>query len=155
MSSRIQFEPAIVPRTVVCLSREEVFYFDPNKLISVLESPERMARDIHELLKIITAISAIRGLIALQRPFLELILDFIPAERAAIVLVENSREVLGSIFAWDKVQKSCHVPICQGIAEQVLHEGVGLLSNDAIEYEKEGDIDADVKREVEFARKLA
>jgi len=25
----------------------------------------------------------------------------------------------------------------------------------AIEYEKEGDIDADVKREVEFARKLA
>jgi transcriptional regulator with GAF, ATPase, and Fis domain len=125
-----------VPRTVVRLSREEVFYFDPNRLVSVLESPTRMARDIHELLKIITAISAIRGLIALQTPLLELILEFIPAERAALVLLDNSGEELGSIFACDTLHNSCRVPICQQIAEQVLHEGVGLLSNDAIDRKK-------------------
>lgn len=52
-----------------------------------------------------------------------------------------------------------NVPIGQGIAKipavmQELHK-VSYGGLVAIEYEKEGDVDADVKREVEFARKLA
>lgn len=79
----------MVPASMVHLRREEALYLQPDRLASVLESPARMARDVQGLLKVVSAINAIRGLIGLERPLFELILDVIPAERGAIVVIEG------------------------------------------------------------------
>ncbi len=102
IAERIQLDAALVPANVVQLRREEGLYFAPDKLASVLESPGRMARDVHGLLKVISALNSIRGLIGLERPLFELILDVIPAERAAIVLVEDTGGLLPGVLLWDK-----------------------------------------------------
>src|SRR5213080_3083518 len=68
---------------LIQLSREEALSVGPDKLASVLESPGRMARDVHGLLKLVSAVNAIQGLIWLERPLFELILDVIPRPRRA------------------------------------------------------------------------
>src|SRR2546429_9681986 len=98
---------------LIQLSREEALSVGPDKLASVLESPGRMARDVHGLLKVISALNSIRGLIGLERPLFELILDVIPVERAAIVLVEDTGGLLPGVLAWDKWQGSAPFRICK------------------------------------------
>ena len=119
-----------MPANVVQLRREEGLYFAPDKLASVLESPGRMARDVHGLLKVISALNSIRGLIGLERPLFELILDVIPVERAAIVLVEDTGGLLPGVLAWDKCQGSAPFRICKQMSDRVLAESSAIFSNE-------------------------
>src|SRR5205807_4307885 len=130
IADRIELDAALVPANVVQLRREEGLYLGPDKLASVLESPGRMARDVHGLLKVISAINSIRGLIGLERPLFELILDVIPAERGAIVVIEDTGGLLPPVLAWDKRRPSGCFPICKQMSDRVLRENVALLSND-------------------------
>ena len=130
IADRIQLDAALVPANVVQLRREEGLYLEPEKLASVLESPGRMARDVHGLLKVISAINSIRGLIGLERPLFELILDVIPAERAAIVLVEDTGGLLPGVLAWDKTQGSVPFRVCKQMSDRVLAESSAIFSND-------------------------
>jgi len=59
-SDRIVFDAEMAPGNLIQLTREEALSLGPDKLASVLESPERMARDVHGLLKVISAVNAIR-----------------------------------------------------------------------------------------------
>ena len=120
----------MVPASVVQVRREEVLYLEPDKLASVLESPARMARDVHGLLKVLSAINAIRGLIGLERPLFELILDVIPAERGAMVLIEDSGGLLPPVLAWDRKQGSGPFRICKQMTDRVFGQGAALFSND-------------------------
>lgn len=130
IAERIQLDAALVPANVVQLGREEGLYFAPDKLASVLESPGRMARDVHGLLKVISALNSIRGLIGLERPLFELILDVIPVERAAIVLVEDTGGLLPGVLAWDKCQGSAPFRICKQMSDRVLAESSAIFSNE-------------------------
>jgi len=129
-ADRIQFDATMVPASMVHLRREEALYLQPDRLASVLESPARMARDVQGLLKVVSAINAIRGLIGLERPLFELILDVIPAERGAIVVIEDTGGLLPPVLAWDKRRPSGCFPICKQMSDRVLRENVALLSND-------------------------
>jgi Nif-specific regulatory protein len=62
----------------------------------------RMARDLAALLRISTAINSIRDLEQLQREILRLILEVIPAEDAAIVLIRPSDDQATSICGWNR-----------------------------------------------------
>ena len=130
IADRIHLDAALVPANVVQLRREEGLYLGPDKLASVLESPGRMARDVHGLLKVISAINSIRGLIGLERPLFELILDVIPAERAAIVLVEDTGGLLPGVLAWDKTHGSASFRVCKQMSDRVLAESSAIFSND-------------------------
>src|SRR5207237_8302755 len=101
-ADRIRFDATMVPASMVHLRREEALYLQPDKLASVLESPARMARDVQGVLKVVSAINAIRGLIGLERPLFELILDVIPAERGAIVVIDDHGRLLLHVLAWHK-----------------------------------------------------
>src|SRR5438477_11950184 len=87
-----------------------------------------MARDVHGLLKLVSAVNAIQGLIWLERPLFELILDVIPADRGALVLTEGT-ESLPRLLAWNKDQGSQSLRICQQMTDRVLCEGLALTSN--------------------------
>src|SRR5437660_11931969 len=89
-----------------------------------------MARDVHGLLKLVSAVNAIQGLIWLERPLFELILDVIPADRGALVLTEGT-ESLPRLLAWNKDQGSQSLGICKQMTDRELCERVALSSNAA------------------------
>jgi transcriptional regulator with GAF, ATPase, and Fis domain len=130
---RVQFDTAMAPQTVVQLRREEALYMEPEKLLSSPDSPARIARDLQGLLKVITALNSIRGLTLLERPLLELILDVVPAERAAIILQGSDPKSSCSVMAWDSVQDRGCIRICKAIADRAIRQGIALMSNDVVD----------------------
>src|SRR5690349_12291092 len=109
----------MAPGNLVQLSREEALSSGPEKLASVLESPGRMAHDVHGLLKVVGAVNAIRGLIWLERPLFELILDVIPADRGALVLTDDTGS-LPRLLAWSKDKGLHSLRICKQMTDRVL-----------------------------------
>jgi two-component system, NtrC family, response regulator HydG len=126
---RIVFDAEMAPGNLVQLSREEALSSGPEKLASVLESPGRMAHDVHGLLKVVGAVNAIRGLIWLERPLFELILDVIPADRGALVLTDDTGS-LPRLLAWSKDKGLHSLRICKQMTDRVLREGLALSSNE-------------------------
>ncbi len=95
-----------------------------------------MARDLSALMKVSTTINAIRGLEELQRKLLELLFEVVPAERGAILLADQEPGEFGSMIGMDRYGKlDDAIKVSRTIAQQVLKEGVALLSNDSGEGE--------------------
>jgi Nif-specific regulatory protein len=91
-----------------------------------------MARDLSALMKISATINSVRGLEELQRQLLELIFEVVPAQRGAILLVEDDDgQEVSSVFGLDRRSgPSPAIRVSRTIAQQVLREGVAILSND-------------------------
>jgi len=90
-----------------------------------------MARDLSALMKISTAINAIRGLEDLQQRLLELLFEVVPAQHGAILLTANESLDDNSVFALDRAEgRNQSVTVSKTIAQQVLREGVALLTSD-------------------------
>jgi Nif-specific regulatory protein len=95
-----------------------------------------MARDLSALMKVSTTINAIRGLEELQKKLLELLFEVVPAERGAILLADQEPGQFGSMIGMDRYGKlDDAIKVSRTIAQQVLKEGVALLSNDSGEGE--------------------
>jgi Nif-specific regulatory protein len=93
-----------------------------------------MARDLSTLIKIGTTISSIRSLGELQKRLLESLFEIVPAERGAILLLDESLDNPSSVFALDKVSGAHQtLQVSRTVAQQVTSEGVAILSNDIIE----------------------
>ena len=98
-----------------------------------------MARDLGTLLRISQAVSSTRDVEALQRRLLESVLDAIPAERGAIMLVEDEHEEPESVFAVDRANGPGRpVRVSRTVARKVLAEGVSLLLEDVVGHEAYG-----------------
>ena len=96
-----------------------------------------MARDLSALMKVSTTINAIRGLDELQERLLDLLFEVIPAQHGGIMLSEEESVDSNSIFALDRVKgKDQSVTISTTIVQQVLREGIALLTNDIANDEK-------------------
>jgi Nif-specific regulatory protein len=153
-------EGDLITRSTIRLRREDAFYLHPEKALEELPELERggsdrgatarIARDLNALLQISNAINSIRNLPELQHRLLELLLKVIPAEREAILLLEKAFVVdnpaaqpgspFTSICGWNKLTGSDDtIRVSQTITNQVLHEGVALLSNDLFEREGLGE----------------
>ena len=98
-----------------------------------------MARDLGTLLRISQAVSSTRDVEALERRLLGLVLDAIPAERGAIMLVEDEHEEPESVFAVDRANGPGRpVRVSRTVARKVLAEGVSLLLEDVVGHEAYG-----------------
>jgi Nif-specific regulatory protein len=107
------------PPGIVVLRREDVFeQSTPPSAVS----PERLARDLATLMRTSAAINAVRGLVALERPIIELIADAVPASRGALLLSGDSR----SAIAWNG-SSDRPVRVSGPVLDRVLHELVGVL----------------------------
>ena len=92
-----------------------------------------MARDLSALMKISTTINAIRGVEELQKRLLEQLFEVVPAEHGAVLLSDGNSFDNNAVFALDRVKgKDETVTVSKTIAQQVLREGVALLTNDLI-----------------------
>jgi Nif-specific regulatory protein len=157
-----QDEGDLITRSTVRLRHQDAFYLRPEKVLAelpdsrgyaqVTDPTARVARDLNTLLKISTTINSLRNVRELQRRLLELILEVIPAEREAILLVDENQVVnegqlvdegqasFALVCGWNRLTGSDDsIKVSQTITNQVLREGVALLSNDLFESEGLGE----------------
>lgn len=146
-------EDDLITRSTVRLRREDALYLRPDAVLSELETgqerllgskpepqPARVARDLNALLRISTTINSVRDLPTLQTELFKLMLEVIPAEREAILLVDKGQDVFGSVCGWTKsMGPDDSIKVSQTITSQVLREGIALLSNDLFETEGLGE----------------
>ncbi len=104
---------------MVVLRREDVF--DP-AASQRAASPDRLARDLATLIRTSAAINSVRGLVALERPIIELIADAVPASRGALLFAGDSR----SAIAWNG-STDRPLRVSGPVLDRVLHELVGVL----------------------------
>jgi transcriptional regulator with GAF, ATPase, and Fis domain len=129
-------EVDLITRSTIRLRSEDSLYLRPDRVLAELPATARVARDLNTLLKISNTANSIRDLPQLQRELLKLILEVIPAEREAILLVDRSQDMFGSVCGWSKLAGfDDSIRVSQTITNQVLREGVALLSNDLFESE--------------------
>jgi len=126
-------EDNLITRSTVRLRREDALYLHPEKFEAELPATSRATRDLNALLKFSTTISSMRGLSELQSQLLQLILEVVPAQREAILLVDRSQAVFASICGWSTTTgRNDSLTVSQTITSQVLREGIALLSNDLL-----------------------
>jgi Nif-specific regulatory protein len=119
--------------STVQLRPEDSLYLQPEKLLAASPAMSREARDLQTILKIGTVVNSCRGLESLQRQMLEMILEVVPAERGAIILVRDSEEVLTSSFGLDRHPELREkIQVSRTIISRVLQDKVAILSNDVI-----------------------
>ncbi|MDT5061327.1 MAG: hypothetical protein QOH63_1786 [Acidobacteriota bacterium] len=99
--------------------------------VRITDAFHLMARDLSALMKISTTINSVRGLFALQKQLLELIFEVVPAERGAILLIEDDPQDFSSVFGLDRKEgPNRAVHVSRTITDRALREGVSFLSND-------------------------
>ena len=130
-----QLEKAdLITRSTVRLRRDEALYLRPDMILSELPATARIARDLNTLLRISAAINSLRSLDKLQELVLELIREVVPAEREAILLMNNENDAFTSVRGWTKpIGRDDSLKVSNTITKQVLLEGVALLSNDLVD----------------------
>jgi len=121
------------------LRHEELLYLRPDSLAALPHS-ERLARALSTLLKISTVIGSIRDVESLQWQLLGMIFDVIPAERGAILLVEDAAEESPSPVAWDRAAGPDHpVHVSRALTRRVIDEHISVLENEGPQFDSVSD----------------
>ena len=113
----------------------KVLQFRPQELanldapsLAALPKSARVVRNLNTLLQISKALGSLRDEAALPWQLLAMIFDVIPAERGAILLIEDGSPEIRSQVAWDRVHGPNHpIPISQEILRRVIEEKISLL----------------------------
>jgi Nif-specific regulatory protein len=107
-------------------------YLNPQKLDETLPPSDRTARGVHILLRISQALQVAQTVEALQRQLLELLLEAVPAQRAAIVLTGVLSGSDDAAFALERGGRACEAPAIAGdIARAVLQRREAVLRRPA------------------------
>ncbi len=111
------------------LRPDELLSLAPESL-AALPRPARMGRNLSVLLQISRAIGSLRDEESLPWQLLVMIFDIIPAERGAILLLEEDSHEVRSQVAWDRVSGPGHpVNVIQAVVRRVIEERVSLLDS--------------------------
>jgi Nif-specific regulatory protein len=131
----VQFEEeSLELRSTVRLLREDAIYLNPEKVREALSLNARIEHDLSALLKISTTINSVRELKSLQRQLLQLLLETVPAERAAILLTGASPEEIILVAGADRLTDVEEpIKVSRTIVNQVLRDGAAILCNDISE----------------------
>jgi Nif-specific regulatory protein len=114
-------------RPALVIRREEMF--SGSRFYQAAPSA-RLARDLAALMKISAAINAVRGLVGLDRPLLELLAEAVPADRGAIVLSgERSTDVVSSIGWTRGAPPDPSFQINRALVEKALGDVTGILDH--------------------------
>ena len=108
------------------LHPEELVNLAPEAL-AALPATERMGRNLKALLRISRAIGSLRDEESLPWQLLGMIFDVIPAERGAILLLEEDSRELRAQVAWDRIAGPDHpVHVSQAVVRRVIEQRVPL-----------------------------
>jgi transcriptional regulator with GAF, ATPase, and Fis domain len=106
--------------------------FDLFRIESELPAEARTARDLQALLRIANALHELRATPPLARRLLELALETIPAERAALLLLDPTG-AFQAAAALDRRGQTEPFPISRTVIERVATDGAAVLANDVLQ----------------------
>ena len=92
----------------------------------------RSERDLQALLRIGRDLHVLRTTKPLARRLLELLLETVPAERAALLLLDRAGEPIAA-FALDRAGSANTFPLSRTLVERVLRERQATLANDVLQ----------------------
>lgn len=119
--------------SVIRLETEQALYLNPEKAARASFASQRVARDLAALLKISAQINSIRDSDVLQRHLLEMTFEVVPAEDGAVLLKGEDGEpyrLTASLSKKGGVDQA--VQISGTVVQQVLEQGIAILSNDIL-----------------------
>jgi transcriptional regulator with GAF, ATPase, and Fis domain len=131
LSGSVSNMEGIVFQSTKRLLAQEALYLKPEKLLADGAREKRSARDLQVLLKISSVLYSEQDRESLQRKLLQLILEYIPAERAAIVGKEKSSGEYISFCVCDRKEGALNnIEISFEVVGEAIHDGVSILCND-------------------------
>jgi Nif-specific regulatory protein len=92
----------------------------------------RVARDLHALLGIAHELHSLRATEPLARRLLELLLETMPAERTAILLLDRAGEPTSG-YALDRAGSAAIFPLSRTLVDRLVRERTAVLSNDVLQ----------------------
>lgn len=100
--------------------------------MSVEDALISMSRELSVFLKIGTVISSINDSERLIYEILERIFDIVPAERGAILLLDEMKNI-SSFGMYRNCENQRNFHVSGSLAQQILNEGVSILSNNIVQ----------------------
>ncbi|MCL6506602.1 MAG: sigma 54-interacting transcriptional regulator [Bryobacteraceae bacterium] len=123
-------EEELVARTIVQLRPQDSVYVQAAERAATLAPSERVVRDLSALVGIGRLLTSTVGLEPLEARLLEALLEVIPAERAAIVLVgPDPGDVVSEFQMTRDRERPPAMPVSRSMVRQVLAGGDAVLSN--------------------------
>jgi len=139
-------------RSTIIMRREDVFAHQVREGFLAA----RVARDLDALIRIGAAISAIRGLVALERPLIALIADVVPATHGALVLAGERPTDITSAVGWTRSPGAGKpIDVSRPVIERVLRDAVGILSREGSGNAVAGTSSSDTARSILAAPLIA
>ncbi len=126
-------EKHLVARTASHLRLKDALYLQPEKVTAAIPPSARLARDLNVLLRVSTTIHSLRDPKVIQERLLELALEAVPADHAACLLLGDTADEFGPVFAMDRPGTPGPAEIGREIALQALKGRAAILSNDLVE----------------------
>ena len=134
VSGPVQLEEGeVISGSTLILRREDAIYLQPERttLASTDLPTVRQVRDLQALVQISQVINSTRDLGELAGRLLQLILEFIPADRGAILLGSEKNHDFAAVFGLDRAAGSRRpVQVSRTLVRRVMEQQVALLSND-------------------------
>jgi transcriptional regulator with GAF, ATPase, and Fis domain len=131
VSGSVSNMEGIVFQSTTRLPAQEALYLKPEKLLADGAREKRAARDLQVLLKISSVLYSEQDRDSLQKKLLQLILEYIPADRGAIVGKEKSSGEYISFCVWDRKEGPVsNIEISFEVIGEALRDGVSILCND-------------------------
>jgi two-component system, NtrC family, response regulator HydG len=120
---RVALETA-APRSMRVMRREDAL-MGGSRLAHT--SAARLARDLVGLMRVNSAINAVRGLVALERPLIELLAEIVPATQGALILATDPDEIpaVERERASGERRQLC---VSRPMIERVLRDLVGVMA---------------------------
>ena len=113
------------PRSMRVMRREDAFTGGPQLAHT---SAARLARDLVGLMRVNSAINSVRGLVALERPLIELLAEIAPVTRGALILTTELDEI-PDVEREGASGDARRLPVSRAVIERVLRELVGVLAD--------------------------
>ena len=118
----VALDGAAAPRSMSVMRREDALG-GPRLAYA---SAARLARDLSGLMRVNSVINSVRGLVALERPLIELVAEIVPATQGALILVSDPGEL--PVAAPERATGGRQLCVSRPVLERVLREAVGVMA---------------------------
>lgn len=118
-------------RSTISVRLEDVLYLQPEKFQASVLPHTKIARSLQALLKIGRMITSTRTFQNLQNELLKIVFEIVPAQRAAVLLVDQNLKKFYSVFALHRDKTVLEqVEINRDFVMEVLEGDAAVLSNE-------------------------
>jgi len=133
-SGRVDLDDSrVLSSHTIQLRPEDAAILHPRRFFAGGTPSERQAQDLEGLLRVFRALDSSQDVPKLAQGLLDIILDLVPADRGAILMVERSGEIRAVGGCWRSGDDECSVPVSRTLIRDVVANKSALLCNDVLQ----------------------